>query len=84
MLTIRLRGEYEGHNKVNEVFNITSEVGLKLSIEDDDGEILSVMCSSQPLTTAMRVYIDGTMDIELNGHKDGIKVTDGTMTIRRV
>jgi len=83
-VTIRLRGEYEGPNKVNEVFNITSETGLKLRIEDDDGEILSVMCSSQPLTTAMRVFVEGTMDVELNGHKDGIRVDNGTVVIRRV
>ena len=83
-MTIRLRGEYEGPNKVNEVFNIKSEIGLKLRIEDDDGEILYVICSSQPLTTAMKVFIEGTMNVELNGHKDGIKVENGTVTIRRV
>lgn len=64
---VSLKCEYESENKVNKHIKIGSKQGLKLSIKDEQGEILTIECSCQPKTTATRVIVYGEIAVDFEG-----------------
>jgi len=83
---VTLKCEYEEENRVNKVGEIGSEQGLRLSLNDEKGEILHIECSCHPKTTVVRTRIRGNMGIIMTSD-GGWKHSDelvGTIVIKRV
>ncbi len=83
---IKLEVSFEEVSKAHKELKIKMNSGLQLNISDDDGKILSVICSKQPETTAMRINIQGKMKVEIfgDGWMQSETVEHGSVIIKRI